>query len=295
MLLRSPRARQTEGELPVTRFSDTSVGVRRLGFGVSGPHSSALISPRATEDMIDAAFALGIRLFDTGPSYGKGEAERRLGLALQRLPRYECVVSTKVGIHTDKGRTVRDFSPDGVRRSIDASLKRLNIQRLDWLFLHGPAPQELSDSLLKVLADAHTEGRVGVLGVAGRGPEIDAALATGQFGVFMAPVHAGLAPYQIDRLMRLKATGAELIAFETLTPTLPRLPAPTSAGALWRLGRSLLGRSKETSRVRKSAAESLLWALTDGGAHRVLTTTTRLDHLEANVAAVESTQPTLAG
>jgi aryl-alcohol dehydrogenase-like predicted oxidoreductase len=271
----------------VGHFSDTAIGVRRLGFGVSGPHSSALIPAQTTGDMIDAAFALGIRLFDTGPSYGRGEAERRLGSALQRLPRYECIVSTKVGIHTDRGRKVRDFSPDGVRRSIDASLKRLNIQRLDWLFLHGPGPQELGDGLLKVLADVRKDGRVGVLGVAGRGPEIDAALATGLFGVFMAPVHAGLAPYQIERLMRLKATGAELIAFETLTPTLPRLPLPTSAGALWRLARSLAGRTKGASRVRKSAAESLLWALTEGGAHRVLTTTTRLDHLETNVAAVE--------
>jgi aryl-alcohol dehydrogenase-like predicted oxidoreductase len=270
------------------RISDNAIGVRRLGFGVSGPHSSPLISPRATEDMIDAAFALGIRLFDTGPSYGNGEAERRLGAALQRLPRYECIVSTKVGMHTEKGRRVRDFSPDGVRRSIDASLKRLGIQRLDWLFLHGPAASELTDGLLKVISEERFAGRVGILGVAGRGPEIDAALSTGQFGVFMAPVHAGLASYQIDRLQRLKATGAELIAFETLTPTLPTLPAPTSAGALWRLGRKLVGRTKETSRVRKSAAESLLWALTDGGAHRVLTTTTRLDHLEANVAAVEN-------
>jgi aryl-alcohol dehydrogenase-like predicted oxidoreductase len=270
------------------RISDNSIGVRRLGFGISGPHSSALISPRATEEMIDAAFALGIRLFDTGPSYGKGEAERRLGAALQRLPRYECIVSTKVGMHTEKGRRVRDFSPDGVRRSIDASLKRLGIQRLDWLFLHGPAASELTDGLLKVISEERFAGRIGILGVAGRGPEIDAALATGQFGVFMAPVHAGLAPYQVDRLQRLKATGAELIAFETLTPTLPTLPAPTSAGALWRLGRKLAGRTKETSRVRKSAEESLLWALTEGGAHRVLTTTTRLDHLEANVAAVEN-------
>lgn len=271
----------------MARISDASIGVRRLGFGVSGPHGSSLISPRATEDMIDAAFALGIRLFDTAPSYGNGEAERRLGSALQRLPRYECIVSTKAGVHTAGGRKVRDFSPDGVRRSIDASLKRLRVQRLDWLFLHGPAAGELTDALLKAIADEQFAGRIGMLGVAGRGPELDAALSTGQFKVFMAPVHAGLAGYQIDRLQRLKADGGELVAFETLAASLPRLPAPTSAGALWRLARTLAGRSSPaTARGRAPAGDSLRWALSDGGAHRVLTTTSRIDHLEANIAAV---------
>ncbi len=269
------------------RVSDNSMGVRRLGFGVSGPHGSSMISAAATEDMVIRAFDLGVRLFDTAPSYGNGEAERRLGEALRRRPRFECIVSTKVGIVSSGARKRRDFSPDGVRRSIDASLKRLRIQRLDWLFLQGPAPAELTDGLLKVISEERFAGRVGMLGVAGRGPEIDAALATGQFGVFMAPVHAGLQPYQVERLNRLKATGAELIAFQTLTPTLPRLPMPTSPGALWRLGRTVIGRSTETSRIRKTAGESLLWALTEGGAHRVLTTTSRMSHLEGNVAAVE--------
>jgi aryl-alcohol dehydrogenase-like predicted oxidoreductase len=275
-------------DVQAERVSDNASGVRRLGFGVSGPHSSPMISPRDTEEMIDAAFALGVRLFDTGPSYGNGEAERRLGLALQRLPRYDCIVSTKAGIRASGARPVRDFSPDGVRRSIEGSLKRLHVQRLDWLFLHGPAAPELTDGLLNVLAEARSDGTVGMLGIAGRGPEIDAAMATGLFGVFMAPVHAGLAPYQIDRLKRLKATGAELIAFETLMPTLPRLPAPTSPGATWRMMKWLAGRAKETSQVRKSAADSLLWALNEGGAHRVLTTTSRLSHLEENVAAVRN-------
>src|ERR1700743_1698271 len=91
----SPPVRRLEGRNPVGRQLDSSTGVRRLGFGVSGPHGSPLVSAQATEDMIRRAFELGIRLFDTGPSYGNGEAERRLGAALQYLPRYECIISTK--------------------------------------------------------------------------------------------------------------------------------------------------------------------------------------------------------
>ena len=73
---------------------DNAIGVRRLGFGVSGPHGSPLIRPLATVEMILHAFALGVRVFDTAPAYGAGEAERRLGEALARLPPYAPIVST---------------------------------------------------------------------------------------------------------------------------------------------------------------------------------------------------------
>ncbi|MDZ4760502.1 MAG: aldo/keto reductase [Alphaproteobacteria bacterium] len=273
----------------VERSSDRAIGVRRLGFGVSGPHGTALVAPKATEHMIRHAFELGVRLFDTGPSYGNGEAERRLGEAMRGLPRFDCIISTKVGV-TSAGATrrIRDFSPDAVRRSIDASLRRLQMHRLDWLFLHGPAPSEITDGLMKVIEDEQFAGRVGMLGVAGRGPEIDIALATGKFSVFMAPVHAGLADYNIDRLHQLKAKGAELVGIECLAPALARFPAPTSSGAAFRLAKAMIGRAGPGSARTMAPADALGWALSNGGAHRVLTSTTSLDHLRQNAAAVES-------
>lgn len=272
------------------RTSDKSIGVRRLGFGVSGPHGTLFMPRQKSIAMIRRAFHHGVRLFDTGPAYGAGEAERRLGAALQGLPRWECIISTKVGINSSGLlRRTRDFSPDGVRRSIDGSLKRLRVQRLNWLFLHGPAPQELTDSLLKTLVELKFMGVVDAIGVAGRGREIDAALSTGVFSMFMAPVHAGLKPYDIDRLNKLKSTGAELIGIETLTPASRRYPAPTGIGQAWRLVRALAGRSQSPSELQRiSPRDALIWALSQGGAHRVVTTTTRMDHLDQNVAAAAS-------
>jgi len=270
------------------RTSDKSHGVRRLGFGVSGPHGTPLVSPEHTGAMIDHAFARGVRLFDTAPSYGAGEAERRLGEALKRLPRYECIVSTKAGI-TSAGltRRNRDFSADAVRRSVEASLKRLKQTRIDWLLLHGPAPHELTDELVKTLVDLKFQGEVGAIGIAGRGAEFDAAIATGQFTVFMAPVHAALKPEAIERLNRIKATGAELVGFETLTPAHRRFPAPLSPGSTWRLARTLLGRSLPAPQTPMTSEECLYWALFEAVAHRVVTTTTRMEHLDANISAVE--------
>ena len=270
------------------RSSDKAIGIRRLGFGVSGPHGSPLVSAKTTNQMIERAFERGVRLFDTAPTYGGGEAERRLGETLKRLPRWECIISTKVGFTSTGFGKVRDFSADGVRRSVEASLKRMGLQRLDWLLLHGPAPHELTDELLKMLIELKFKGDVAALGVAGRGAELDDALRTGHFTVFMAPVHAALRQEDLDRLTRIKASGSELVGFETLIPAMRRFPAPVTLGATWRLARSLLGRGQAAPPTPMTAEECLYWALFEAVAHRVLITTSRMAHLEANISAVES-------
>lgn len=99
---------------------------------------------------LDAAYEAGVRYFDTAPHYGLGLAERRLAA---KLPA-DCVISTKVGrvlvpgpgdgmddegyaVPTTQVR-VRDYSRDGVLRSLEASLERLGRDRVDILFVHDP-------------------------------------------------------------------------------------------------------------------------------------------------------------
>lgn len=268
----------------VQPVSDRAWGARRLGLGISGPHGTPLVARGGTDRLIHRAYELGVRLFDTAPSYGAGEAEQRLGQALLRLPRLECIISTKVGLYSSGvGRRDRDFSPDTIRRSIDQSLERLNIQKIDWLFLHGPAPHEMTDELFKAVQEEQYSGRVGLLGVAGRGGEIEAALGTGLFKLFMAPVHAGLDTDQLIRLSRIHSAGAELIGIETIAPSLPDFTFPPGPGSIWRLARKAAGRSTPAKSVENSPANGIKWALTEGRAHRVVTTTTSLRHLEQNV------------
>lgn len=266
---------------------DIAFGVRRLGFGVSGAHGTVMVRPEATVQMVQHAYALGVRMFDTGPVYGAGEAERRLGEALARLPPYDPIVSTKAGMlaHGVHGRS-RDFSPGGIRKSVEQSLRRLRRSRIDILYLHGPAPHELTDKLMKTLNDMRREGMIVSLGVCGRGAELDAAMQVGEFTHYMAPIHAGLTEEEMQRLYRLRSAG-ELIGIETLAAANPRFPLPVSAGATWRLARALLGwSSPRRPPTPMTVDEALGWALSEGGGHRIITTTTRLPHLEANVAAV---------
>ncbi|GAB3253325.1 aldo/keto reductase [Nocardioides dilutus] len=127
-----------------------------LGFGGAplGNLHSAITDDEAS-DAVRAAWDTGLRYFDTAPHYGLGLAERRLGRALRAYPREEYVVSTKVGRWlepSDDGgqpdpegfavpashRRVWDFSRDGVLRSIEASLERLGLDRIDLVLIHDP-------------------------------------------------------------------------------------------------------------------------------------------------------------
>jgi D-threo-aldose 1-dehydrogenase len=151
-------------QVPVGR---TGLTVTRLGFG--GASIGGLFTAVADDDAVDTlrhAWELGIRYFDTAPLYGYGASERRFGAALADRPRADYVLSTKVGrlvremaaippgadidrqalggrddayyVVADPVRIVFDYSGDGVRRSIEESLERLRLDRIDIALIHDP-------------------------------------------------------------------------------------------------------------------------------------------------------------
>ena len=130
------------------------VGPFSLGCAALGNLYEA-VSDDDVQGCVDAAWDRGVRLFDTAPLYGHGLSESRLGAALHARRRDDYLLATKVGrvlvpvddpsaeaptIFADipAVRPVFDFSADGVRRSIDASLERLGLDRIDLLHVHDP-------------------------------------------------------------------------------------------------------------------------------------------------------------
>lgn len=132
------------------------LAVTELGFG--GASVGNLYQATSDDDSaatIDAAWAAGVRFFDTAPHYGLGLSERRLGAYLAARPRDEFVLSTKIGrllepnpaptgsdlptggfdVPDDLVRRF-DFSRDAVLRSLEASLGRLRTDRVDMVFVH---------------------------------------------------------------------------------------------------------------------------------------------------------------
>ena len=113
------------------------VSVTGLGFG-GGPTGWDM-TPDAegrAQATLAASWDAGIRYFDTAPFYGHGRSERRIGSFLASLPRKDFVLSTKVGRLIVGGKPVYDYTRDGTLRSVDASLARLGLDRIDLLLVH---------------------------------------------------------------------------------------------------------------------------------------------------------------
>ncbi|HET7421467.1 MAG TPA: aldo/keto reductase [Candidatus Dormibacteraeota bacterium] len=132
----------------------TNLQVTQLGLG-SAPLGGLFeaVTDDEAHRTVEAAWGAGIRFYDTAPLYGSGLAERRLGAVLRTKPRDEFVLMTKVGrlLRADappdpdqsfKGtpplNPVFDFSYDGVMRSVEESLERLGLDRVDVLLIHDP-------------------------------------------------------------------------------------------------------------------------------------------------------------
>ncbi|MEI7467431.1 MAG: aldo/keto reductase [Chloroflexota bacterium] len=118
-------------------------------------------------ELIECALGQGVNFFDTAPLYGAGVSELRLGLALRGVPRDSYILQTKVGrLVQPDGSVSFDYSRDGVLRSIDESLTRLKLDRIDNLLIHdpdfnfGPAIYEAYPTL----AELRTQGVVKMIG-----------------------------------------------------------------------------------------------------------------------------------
>lgn len=142
-----------------------------LGFGAAPiGNLYAEVGDDAAHAALDAAWRSSIRYFDTAPFYGHGLSERRLGDAFASWPRAEFAVSTKVGrvIESDASRAAKindgfavsgsravfDYSRAGVRRSFEASLRRLRLEHVDILLLHDVGRQTHGERHAEMLAQA---------------------------------------------------------------------------------------------------------------------------------------------
>jgi D-threo-aldose 1-dehydrogenase len=203
--------------------------MRELGrFGFGGANLGNLFAPMsdaAAAALLEAAWDSGIRYFDTAPHYGLGLSERRLGRFLAGKPRAEYVVSTKVGRRLEASpdtadrrdddifavpadvRRVWDFTPGGIRRSLEESLQRLGLDRVDVLYLHDPEVAGLDDAIasgVPAVVGLRDEGLVDAVGVGStstaallagaRTGALDLLMVAGRYTLLEQPAAAGVLP-----------------------------------------------------------------------------------------------------
>jgi D-threo-aldose 1-dehydrogenase len=175
------------------KFGRTGLMVTDMGFGAA-PIGNFLkpIPEEVAAAMVEHAWNSGMRYFDTAPLYGHGLSELRLGQNLRWKPRDEFVLSSKVGrLLTPAPRASIDFAPwvnaapftfrfdysyDGAMRSIEDSLQRTALERIDIAFIHdcdvfthGVAQQaiyfkEAMDGAYRALLKMREEGVVKAIG-----------------------------------------------------------------------------------------------------------------------------------
>ncbi len=178
--------------LETRKIGTTDIEVTTLGFG-GGPLGGVgdHISDASAAKILTTAFERGIRYFDTAPLYGHGLSEKRYGQTLPGLSRDEFVLSSKVGrllVPVAEGKrdpqmrdheavAVRyDYSYDATHRSMEASLERLGLDRIDILLCHDidiwthgdDQPSvftEATNGCLKALTDLRREGVIGAFGL----------------------------------------------------------------------------------------------------------------------------------
>jgi D-threo-aldose 1-dehydrogenase len=172
-------------------------------FGLGGVplgNEFEVVTDDDAEATLEASWEAGVRYFDVSPWYGLGLSERRFGRFLHRQPRDSYLLSTKVGkllkaspnnhgaelfpYASSPNDIVFDYTADGVKRSIEDSLQRLGIDRIDVVFVHDLSPDnvllprpwiELFEVALKgafpALSKMRDEGVIKAWGVGVNSPE----------------------------------------------------------------------------------------------------------------------------
>jgi len=174
--------------LPERRVGRTPVLVTEAGFGgASAGNLYRETSDAEAAAAIGQAWVRGIRYFDTAPHYGLGLSESRLGAVLRSWPRSEFVLSTKVGrlleanpspagsdleaggfAVPDRLRRRFDFSAAGVRRSLEDSLTRLGLDRVDIVYVHDP-DEHVAEAISGAIPELVRMREEGIIDAAGVG------------------------------------------------------------------------------------------------------------------------------
>ena len=115
------------------KFGGTGLEISEIGFGCG--NTAGLMIWGSEADRVRAAahaMELGVNYFDTAATYGDGKSEENLGPVLAQLPERP-LVGSKVALQEEELADI----PGNIRKSVERSLRRLGLERLDIVHLHN--------------------------------------------------------------------------------------------------------------------------------------------------------------
>lgn len=264
----------------VTAFGSTGIDVSRLGLGAGGL-GDARLSEKAAEALLLGAVDRGVTFVDTARSYGL--AEERIGKYLGSR-RAEAVLSTKGGYGV---AGVPDWTGDAVRLGIDDALRRMGTDCIDVFHLHSCSAEVLArGDVVEAILEARRAGKIRVAAYSGENEALTHAIASGAFGGIQCSVNV-FDQRAID--------GAIATAARSGIGVVGKRPLGNCA---WRHGERPVGQYAEEywRRMHAMALDpspldwselALRFAAFTPGVCTIVVGTTRLEHLEANLRALE--------
>jgi aryl-alcohol dehydrogenase-like predicted oxidoreductase len=276
----------------------TGLKVSEIGFGAASFWGHPAFPESEALGLVHRALDLGVTLFDTGPAYSRGQAEGRLGRALAGRDASGLVVATKAGTRFEDGRVRRDMSLASIEASLELSRRRLGLETLPLIHLHGPSVQELVPDFLGGLERLRGRGLFQRLGVNSFDPAvIEAALALPGIDTVMVDINV-LRPERVALAARAAAAGKGVLAGMPLAMghTAPRTWRRLGFRDAWYLARALKNHRADMKAGRRfrflhgraditGAQAALAWALEVPGVSAAVVGTTRKAHLEDCTAA----------
>lgn len=256
----------SQKELPVRTLGKTGVKIPLFSMGTGDTSNPALIK---------AAIDAGITLFGTSTYYGNGNNETLLGGLLKTLPRDGYMVATSSmpkGTDHQNGLFTDATAATSFQADIEASMKRLNVEYLDILFLPFAAKREsvFFEPLLRVMENFKKSGKARFIGIATHSyvdEAIRAAADTGIYDVVMAAYNFRLQKLQevTDAVEYGAKAGLGMIAMKSM------------AGGYWDKDR------KEP--INSDAA--LKWVLQNPHIHTIMSGMTTFEELQRNITLMQ--------
>lgn len=189
------------------RVGSTGLKVSRLGLGTMTWGRDT--DEHEARDQLVAFVEAGGTLLDTAAGYGNGDSERVIGALLREVvPREEVVLATKAGIGRVRGERVTDASRGNLIRSLDASLRRLQVDHVDLWQVHTWADDTPLEETLGALDHAVTSGRAAYVGISNYNGWQSAQAATWQRAV---PGRATIASNQVEYSLLSRNVEAETV------------------------------------------------------------------------------------